>query len=159
MGIQYSDGANLAVRVFLRELGVLNDRDSLNRPSTLLIGQRLKSELRDAWNDRCAYCAVQLGDVFDVDHVVPINQVHAGLHCIANLVPACKPCNKQKKAMLLQEFLAERPDIDSLRVNKTIEAWYLKWGGNPSGNYISEAQKLYKEVSALIKRHVIKAKG
>lgn len=41
-----------------------------------------------------------------MDHVVPLNKTALGLHCIGNLVPACRSCNAKKSAKDFREFLA-----------------------------------------------------
>lgn len=53
--------------------------------------------------NRCAYC----GDSgpMEMDHVVPISR--GGRHALANIVPACPPCNRSKQARFLAEWRLE----------------------------------------------------
>lgn len=76
------------------------------------------------FDGRCAYCGVALGDRWHADHVEPIIRpwlapsqngapLHPERHCIANLMPACAPCNINKSSLTLeywrQHRLAELP--------------------------------------------------
>ena len=62
----------------------------------------------------CAYCGVQLGKSFHVDHVIPF--AAGGVDDIMNFFPACKYCNVLKNASTLEGF------------RKTIEEYHLKAG-------------------------------
>ena len=58
-------------------------------------------------NGRCYYC----GGAFPaaeltMDHKTPL--VRGGRSTRANLVPCCKPCNNEKKHMLLGEWIQQR---------------------------------------------------
>jgi HNH endonuclease len=154
MGYRYGDAGNLAVRVFLRELGAQHDRSKLSRAGVKLESKNLKPELKDLWNGKCAYCDSELGIKFDVDHVVPINQKSAGLHCIANVVPVCMLCNKLKKSQTLEEFLESQPQLDSSGVLKRVQNWEHRWGGNPSGTQQVAAEKLHQAVSSKVREFV-----
>ena len=55
----------------------------------------------------CAYC----GRIADhVDHIVPLAK--GGLHCKANLAPACASCNRGKRDRLLPEELRPTPRLE-----------------------------------------------
>jgi 5-methylcytosine-specific restriction endonuclease McrA len=43
------------------------------------------------WGSRCWMCG---GDATEMEHVKPLSK--GGLHCLANIRPACKPCNSSK---------------------------------------------------------------
>jgi hypothetical protein len=154
MGYRYGDAGNMAVRVFLRELGARHDRSKLNRAGVKLESKNLKPELRDLWNGKCAYCDSDLGNKFDVDHVVPINQHSAGLHCIANVVPVCRLCNKLKKSKTLEEFLKSQPQLEFSSVLMRVHKWELRWGGNPSGTQKVAAEKVHQAVSSKVREFV-----
>jgi 5-methylcytosine-specific restriction endonuclease McrA len=52
----------------------------------------------DEFGARCFYCSAGLGAASPVDHVLPWSRV--GLDGLANLVPACHPCNSSKSSAL-----------------------------------------------------------
>ncbi len=70
-------------------------------------------EIMRTWEYKCAYCGIARADVRDradsadmeMDHVVPIP---IGPHSIANIVPACKPCNSSKADSDLIAWAARR---------------------------------------------------
>jgi hypothetical protein len=53
---------------------------------------------------RCLYCGVRPPELV-VDHIVPVKQ--GGSSAEANLAPACRPCNAQKKAKELAAWIVE----------------------------------------------------
>lgn len=50
----------------------------------------------------CRYCG-QVGGLLECDHVIPRSR--GGGHGIENLVTSCKPCNREKRDKLLEEWL------------------------------------------------------
>ena len=60
--------------------------------------------MKNRHGGKCFYC----GDValLTMDHVIPL--ARGGRHAIANIVPACKPCNSSKHDSLLVEW-RQRP--------------------------------------------------
>jgi len=58
----------------------------------------------EVFGNRCAYCG---GIAEHVDHVKPL--ARGGPHCLANLRPACAPCNQSKSAMDPKRWLAKLP--------------------------------------------------
>jgi hypothetical protein len=54
---------------------------------------------------RCAYCDEACTNP-DPDHVVPL--ARGGSNSITNIVPSCKPCNSDKRDLLLHEWYADR---------------------------------------------------
>ena len=71
-------------------------------------------ELRSStwWQRKCSagvchYCNAQVGaKALTMDHLVPL--VRGGRSNKGNLVPACKPCNNEKKHQLPQEWEAAK---------------------------------------------------
>ena len=61
-------------------------------------------KLRATYNGLCAYCCARKAT--GVDHVVPLSR--GGAHVLENLLPACKECNLDKGALLLDEWVAKR---------------------------------------------------
>ena len=55
---------------------------------------------------RCAYCGAE-GVPLEVEHVVARSR--GGSNRVANLVPACVPCNQAKDNQRVEDFLADRP--------------------------------------------------
>jgi hypothetical protein len=55
---------------------------------------------------RCAYCGHRGVDQLEPDHVVPVSR--QGANTVANLLPACKPCNSDKRDLLLDEWATDR---------------------------------------------------
>ena len=53
-----------------------------------------------AWGYRCAYCGKRAA--LERDHVVPLSR--GGGDYIENIVPACTPCNRSKKDLLVEEW-------------------------------------------------------
>ncbi|WP_461152356.1 HNH endonuclease [Saccharopolyspora tripterygii] len=58
----------------------------------------------DFYGHRCAYCGSP--DDIEIDHVIPVTR--GGLHEPGNVIPACRPCNRDKGNQLLHEW---RPDL------------------------------------------------
>lgn len=57
--------------------------------------------MKNRFNHCCAYCGKKPKRL-EKDHVVPLSR--GGRHAIANIVPACRRCNQQKKDKFLVEW-------------------------------------------------------
>lgn len=57
----------------------------------------------DRQKGRCYWCGSNVGDTYDVDHVVPLSR--GGTDWPDNLVIACPTCNKKKNAKLPHEWV------------------------------------------------------
>lgn len=55
---------------------------------------------------RCAYCGDKPEGQLDPDHVVPLSK--GGPNTVTNLLPACRPCNSDKRDLLLSEWAEDR---------------------------------------------------
>jgi 5-methylcytosine-specific restriction endonuclease McrA len=53
------------------------------------------------WGGRCAYCDV-VPDKLQVEHKIPLSR--GGWHTVGNVVPACGPCNLEKRARTDAEY-------------------------------------------------------
>ena len=53
------------------------------------------------FDSHCAYCGVR-ADALQKDHVIPL--ARGGRHALANILPACAPCNGSKSTALLSEW-------------------------------------------------------
>lgn len=73
-----------------------------------LFGIELRHYLLAKWEHRCAYC-LTTGVPLEMDHVEP--RARGGSDRVANRVPACHACNQAKADKLLEEFLADRPEV------------------------------------------------
>lgn len=54
----------------------------------------------------CAYCAQPIVGQPDPDHVVPLSR--GGSNSITNILPSCRPCNSDKRDLLLHEWSEDR---------------------------------------------------
>lgn len=51
--------------------------------------------LQEAYKHRCAYCNKRRKGKLTQDHITPLSK--GGSHTLANIVPACQPCNSKKR--------------------------------------------------------------
>ena len=87
------------------------DRTWLKKASGLCYGNWKLSDMRFSrtFFGGCAYCGGPLA--VEWDHVIPTSDVSGlGHFTPANLVPACKACNRDKRAQDLGAWLLGRPD-------------------------------------------------
>jgi 5-methylcytosine-specific restriction endonuclease McrA len=71
-----------------------------------LAGYEVREYLLEKWQRACAYCGVT--DVpLNIDHIRP--RARGGSNRVSNLVLACVPCNTEKGAKPVAEFLAHDP--------------------------------------------------
>lgn len=78
------------------------------------IDAQVRVDVKDKFGGHCAYCGIQLGRSFHVDHVIP--HAGGGPDDIMNFFPACRYCNILKNALTLEQF------------RKTIEDYHTKAG-------------------------------
>lgn len=57
--------------------------------------------IKKQYGFRCVYCGLLTEDL-TMDHVIPVTK--GGRHAAANILPACKPCNSSKNALLLVQW-------------------------------------------------------
>lgn len=62
-------------------------------------GAREWIALKRRFDDRCAYCGERSDEPLHQDHVVPLSR--GGRHAVANILPACGPCNRAKGDLFL----------------------------------------------------------
>lgn len=58
------------------------------------------------FNRCCAYCERPPAGQIEPDHVVPLSR--GGSNSITNILPSCRQCNGDKRALLLDEWAADR---------------------------------------------------
>lgn len=63
---------------------------------------KLREQVYNKYNGRCAYSGTPLEDDWQVDHFMPIR--HCGKSDIDNLLPAQKIINHYKRALTLEQF-------------------------------------------------------
>lgn len=62
----------------------------------------MRAKIKAKCNGRCAYCGIELGDRFHVDHV---KSYYRGGECVEdNYLPACAKCNNYKLTYSIDEF-------------------------------------------------------
>lgn len=85
----------------------------------------------------CYYCG---GQARTVDHVIP--RYRGGGSDCTNLVPACEPCNRFKRAMMPEEFLAHCKELVSMGTDfeKSQAQKILDW--NISNAWVQQANKM-----------------
>jgi 5-methylcytosine-specific restriction endonuclease McrA len=73
-----------------------------------LAGTEIREYLLAKWDRACAYCGCV--DVpLNIDHI--ISKARGGSNRISNLTLACIPCNTEKGARPVEEFLAKQPKV------------------------------------------------
>lgn len=80
---------------------------------------KFRQQIFEAWHHRCAYCN-QLADT--LDHVKPRHK--GGATVAANLVPACKDCNRKKGSEQWREWFNRQTWYDEFRALK-IQDWLI----------------------------------
>lgn len=66
----------------------------------------VRDPLKNAFGASCFYCETPLGRDNPIDHVLPWSLV--GIDGLANLVPACRPCNSDKRHSLPAPAIIDR---------------------------------------------------
>lgn len=76
--------------------------------------KKQRAALREKYGGRCAYCGGLLGERWHADHVEPLRRLdwlkvprgpeHPERDTLANLNPACAPCNIDKHSMSLEDW-------------------------------------------------------
>jgi len=75
------------------------------------------SALRQRFNEFgncCAYCGT--GGDMQIEHVEPISS--GGAHDIGNIVPACWPCNANKRTNDMETWYRSQPFFSELRLHR-----------------------------------------
>ena len=63
---------------------------------------KVKQQVYEKYNGKCAYSGTPLEDDWQVDHIIPIR--HGGNSNMDNLFPAQKILNHYKRALTLEQF-------------------------------------------------------
>jgi 5-methylcytosine-specific restriction endonuclease McrA len=73
-----------------------------------LLGYEVREYLLEKWGRKCAYCAKE-GVPLEVEHIRPKSL--GGSDRVSNLTLACRPCNKKKGSLAIEDFLKGRKDL------------------------------------------------
>ncbi|HEY9623688.1 MAG TPA: RNA-guided endonuclease IscB [Crinalium sp.] len=73
-----------------------------------LLGYECREYLLEKWGRTCAYCGAK-NTPLQIEHIYPKSK--GGSDRVSNLTVACEPCNTAKGTLLVQEFLASKPDV------------------------------------------------
>jgi 5-methylcytosine-specific restriction endonuclease McrA len=90
-GNPIGNAQNLFIRNILSNLGL----ESFNK--------EYWNATKEYFSHKCAYCGAETE--LQIEHAIPINKEKLGEHKLGNLVPSCKPCNKNKSDKDFREFL------------------------------------------------------
>src|SRR5436305_10244077 len=97
-----ADVANLFIRCFLSDVG-----------EALAVAQTCIGARREYFDFCCAYTGKPVTKATAVmDHAIPMNKRHCGLHLFGNLVPCISAANTEKHYRHYREFLSS-PDKNS----------------------------------------------
>jgi hypothetical protein len=84
-----SDIANMAIRIFLQDMGRAYDEE---RDLTPYNGKAHFPTVRAFFEERCCYCGIGFDQTAaHQDHLIPVNKTDLGLHAWGDIVPACQP--------------------------------------------------------------------
>lgn len=72
-----------------------------------LVGYEIREYLLEKWGRKCAYCDASEVPL-EIEHVV--SRARGGTNRISNLTLACHPCNQDKGARSIEDFLKGKPD-------------------------------------------------
>ena len=95
------DAANAFVRCILSQAGKLLGgltEDEWNRTLSWFNGQ-------------CAYTGKKVAKTeLELDHAIPMNRTHCGIHLFGNVLPATRSANRKKSSQHYHDFLKDDPD-------------------------------------------------
>ncbi len=109
----------------------------IEKPKRLVLTKAQRADLAGMFGGLCAYCGGPLGERWHADHIEPVirdmqyvrgkgyictaDVLHGDRDTMANLFPACAPCNIDKHSLTLEywrEIIQRRCDV-LLRDNAT----------------------------------------
>jgi len=142
------DLSNIAIRIFLQEIGNFYDKERGLEVFTPTSKQ--KDEIHSFFHDECAYCGTSLNnDATTLDHLIPLNRTALGLHAWGNVVSCCSPCNREKHSKAWGKFLEIKAGpLASQRSGKICE-FIERYRYKPELGLQSIARNLYDDVGAV----------
>ncbi len=71
--------------------------------------KKVRKEIFDKYDGRCAYCGIDLQPRFTIDHIMPLRRGERlvdrkGLNDITNFNPACHSCNASKNTFSIEQW-------------------------------------------------------
>jgi hypothetical protein len=146
--------SNQVVRALLTIIGQQRDLDVLGLAPSSLQGKKIRAALIEEFENRCAYCDVKLvASNSDIDHLVPMNKSSVGLHMYGNLVPSCKPCNRDKHSSSVEEFATKFPGRVSALNLKKLTSRARDFGADLDTQPLRDfAEDLYASIAVLLEQ-------
>lgn len=143
-----ADIANMALRIFLQEVGAQYDAARGLKPYD---GKKHFLEVRSFFDDNCCYCGARLLTArIAQDHLVPLNKQSLGLHAWGNVVPTCIDCNAKKQGREWKDFIIGRAGASAAGRHQRVKDFIAKYGYMPDTNHLREvADDLYAEVGSV----------
>lgn len=142
-----SDIANMAIRIFLQDMGRAYDEERNLPPYNR---RKHFPAIRTFFEERCCYC----GASFDrtaahQDHLVPVNKTDLGLHAWGNIVPACQECNTRKHGSDWRDFIVQRAGADARDRHAKVCAFIDEYDYEQKSDLKDTAEELYAEVGSI----------
>jgi hypothetical protein len=139
--------ANMAVRIFLQDMGRVYDEERGLSPYN---GRQHFKAVREFFDDRCCYCGVEFETTSPhQDHLVPVNKKDLGLHAWGNVVPACQSCNAKKHGSDWRDFIVQRAGADARERHAKVRAFVAEYRYKPSFDLSDTAEELYAEIGGI----------
>jgi hypothetical protein len=142
------DIANIALRIFLQEIGAAYDQERGFAPYG---GAKDLATIKSFFGDRCCYCGTEFaGSAINQDHLIPMNKTSLGLHAWGNVVPACQACNAKKQGSDWRDFIIQRAGIDATERHQRMMVFLAQYRYEPPTHDLRYvAEELYDEVGGI----------
>jgi HNH endonuclease len=141
-----SDIANMAIRIFLQDMGRAYDEERGLPPYN---GRKHFPIIRAFFEERCCYCGDELGATVNQDHLIPVNKTDLGLHAWGNIVPACQGCNSAKHGSDWRDFIVERAGTNARERHAKVRAFINEYRYDPQLDLSDTAAELYAEMGSI----------
>lgn len=113
--------------------------------------QQWRDSIKDAWNNRCAYCGTPPIDdkSLTIDHVKP--RCRGGEDRTSNVIPACESCNSHKGSMewvawyRMQEFYSIEGELRIRQWLSDGRGHFGKWDEEDARKVDDYANSLFGE--------------
>jgi 5-methylcytosine-specific restriction endonuclease McrA len=106
-------------------------------------GYTIREYLLEKWNRQCAYCGKKNTPV-QIEHIHPRSK--GGTNRVSNLTLACANCNQKKSDTLIEQFLAEKPNLLSQILKQAKAPLKDATAVNATRNQIVEVLSDYRPV-------------
>jgi hypothetical protein len=148
MGRGRADIANIALRIFLQDMGEAYDEERGLKPYD---GAKDFPEVKRFFNDECCYCGDALAAArVAQDHLIPMNKTALGLHAWGNVVPACIGCNAKKQGAEWHAYLVTRAGEKAAERYQKVQEFTKAHRYAPDTSDLRDvAEELYDEVGSI----------